>query len=374
MKIGIDAYHALFYESGVGRYTRSLVKELLAFPEIEEITLFYNFFRNVPKQIWKPNSEKTKVVVFRCPKGILQSCWNVFGVPRIESLIGNVDVFHGHHFILPPMAHAKTVLTVHDLTYLKFPHYYYNQKLNKKGYQQELPNSLKRADHVITISETTKKDLIEVLNYPANKISPIYLGAEQIFSPDVSDEGITNVLTMYNIRSSYLIFLVGANEPRKNIARTITAFQQAREIIKEDISLLIIGDGIKERVKGKTGPEIIFLGNVPKEELPILLKGAVMSLYPSLYEGFGLPVLESMACGTPVITSNISSMPEVGGDAVSYVNPFKENEITEAIVNLYRNTERRKRLSEMGKERAKKFTWQRTAEKTIEVYKKILEL
>jgi glycosyltransferase involved in cell wall biosynthesis len=368
MKVAIDAYHTLFPSGGIARYSRSLIGALAEVAPGNEFTLFVNRFREKGK-VWSPQKENFFLREVFLPRRLLQRSWNLIDWPPIEYFLGPIDLFHGLHFILPPARKAKRVLTVHDLTYLRFPNYFTFRELNERGYRYELPRALARADAIISDSDKTREDLMELLKVPQEKIKVIHLGVDSHFFTFREDETTLTLRRQYNLESPYLIFLVGTPEPRKNLLRTVAAVKKANP----DIQLVLIGpEGPLQKLLGKKEKRLHFLGIVPDSHLPALLSGAVISLYPSLYEGFGLPVLESMACGVPVITSNRGSLPEVAGGAAILVDPENENEIAEAVSGLLNNESLQNRLKDQGRKRAEEFTWQKTAAQTLSLYRELV--
>jgi glycosyltransferase involved in cell wall biosynthesis len=368
MRIAFDAYHTLFPSGGIARYSRGLISALADAVPQEKITLLINSFHT--KGIaWKPargNVARREIVM---PRRMLQGIWDALEWPPIEFFLGKTDIFHGLHFILPPTRGAKRVLTVHDLTYLRFPDYFTLRSLNEVGYKRELPRALNRADAVIAVSAKTRDDLIELMKVPEAKIKVVPEGVDRHFIDFVDGVESETVRKKYNLNRPYLLFLVGTPEPRKNLQRTVEAAAKAAP----EIPLVVIGHQDSLRgLLGEAKGNIILPGFVPDDHLPCLLSGALISLYPSLYEGFGLPVLESMACGVPVITSNRGSLPEVAGDSALIVDPEKTDAIADAVITLLKDTSLRESMIVSGKARAADFTWHRTAVETYNLYRKIL--
>lgn len=367
MRIAIDAYHGLFQCGGVARYTRGLISALSEISATEKFILFYNRFRE--KGIaWKPKTNRCRVQQFYLPRRLLANMWHYISWPRIETLCGKIDLFHGLHFVLPPVRKARRILTVHDLTFLKYPDYFLNRDLNECGYQRELPMSLARTDSVIAVSQKTREDLIEILKIPQEKIRVIHEGVDAHFFNPVKEEEKAAIRKLYDLSTPYMVFLVGTPEPRKNLLKTVAAARQAAP----DFTLVLIGP--QRPLKSLLNDDyrnIKFTGIVKEEHLPALLSDARISLYPSLYEGFGLPVLESMACGVPVITSNRGSLPEVAGNAALLVNPEESDSIAGAISELINNDVLQNRLKIDGRLRAAEFTWQKAAEETLSLYREL---
>ena len=277
-----------------------------------------------------------------------------------------VEPAHFGPFNLPKGIQRITV--IHDMTVFLFPkyHVFSSQYLQRKI----LPRILKKSDHIITNSESTADDVIAFFPFVKNKISSILLGKDESFKPQREVE----VLIKHNIKQPYVLF-VGTLEPRKNVSTLIKAFDQFKKESKKDHQLVLIG---KKGWKSKDifaaindspyKKDIVWLGYVSKSELPIFYTMAELFVYPTIYEGFGLPVLEAMACGTPTITSEISSLPEVGGDAILYSNPNSISDLSQLIAKLCTDSELRKKYSRMGLKQADKFSWKKTAEEYIHLF------
>jgi glycosyltransferase involved in cell wall biosynthesis len=367
MKIVIDAYQAMFI-GGIARYARSLISSIIEITPPNEVVLFYNRFLE-KRKAWRPKKRTCQVRQVFFPRRLLQGIWDSFEWPPIETFCGSIDLFHGLHFVLPPVRKARRVLTVHDLTYLKFPDYFENFALNERGYRRELPRALAQADAVITDSQKTKEDLSELMKFPEERVRVIYMGIDHCLFTQKEGQKAATLQKLYGLSRPYLIYLVGTPEPRKNLTRTVVAVRKAAP----QLDLVLIGpQGRLKKLLGDNLQNIIFTDVVPDEQLPALLSGATISLYPSLYEGFGLPVLESMACGVPVITSNRGSLPEVAGGAAILVNPEDEDDITDAISELSKNESLQNRLRVMGRKRAGEFTWQKSAAQTLSLYRELV--
>jgi glycosyltransferase involved in cell wall biosynthesis len=369
MKIAIDAYPALFQSGGVSRYAKSLINALAdAEASYKRLVLFYNQFREF-RSVWKPESAKCLTRQIFCPRRLLQGVWNFMKWPPVEYICGPIDVFHGLHFVLPVVRKARRVITVHDLTYLKYPNYFLDRNLNEQGYRRELPLGLERADVVIAVSQKTKEDLVELMKFPEERIRVIYEGVEPRFLNHVEGEEAKLIRECYGLTQPYIVYLVGTPEPRKNLKNTVAAAKKAAP----QLLLALIGpqEPLQALLAGNSH-NTVFLDVVPDAHLPALLSGAQISLYPSLYEGFGLPVIESMACGVPVITSNHGALPEVAGDAALLVDPEDVESIAGAISELLSDENLKTNLKALGIERAAEFTWQKTAAKTLSLYRELI--
>ena len=260
-----------------------------------------------------------------------------------------------------------------------FTHSKYHLQKKIWYFRALIPSSLKKADKIIAISENTKTDITSLIPILSQKIAVIPLAADELFTTATSTatKDDYDILKKYNIQKPYLLF-VGMLEPRKNIEGILCAFEEVKKEKKTsliNLTLIIAGkkgwmyDYIYQYVK-EHGLEkkVIFTGYVPDNDLPALYRNALCFLYPSFYEGFGIPVIEAMACGCPVITSNNSSLKEIAADAALLVNPHDVSSIKNAIEQLSTNIHKRKELSLKGKKLAKKFNWQKMAEETKALY------
>ncbi len=287
----------------------------------------------------------------------------------------SLDVVHDtYHFppFLSPAGYAK-VMTIADLT----PVLLKTHKLrNRLTHRFLMPLLARRADHVITLSEHTRRDVLRLLRLRPEKVTAVLLAAEDSFRPAPPDD-VCALRTRYDLGGRFLLH-VGTIEPRKNIPRLVSAFAAvAREI--EDVDLVLAGPSgwgnqdlaALARERGLEG-RVRFLGRVPEDDLPGLYSAATAFVYPSLYEGFGLPPLEAMGCGCPVVTSNVSSLPEVVGNAALLVDPSSEQDIASALRAVLDDDCLRGSLRARGLERAKLFSWRRCAEETMEVYKHVI--
>lgn len=367
MRVAIDAYHALRPYGGIARYIRSLVGEMAIQAPDDRFVLFANRFRETG-EMWRPQAANVEAVALSAPRRLMQMAWNYLDMPPVEWWTGDVDIFHGTHFILPAVRRARCVLTVHDLTYLRHPEYFSDRSLNERGYGVELPRALQRADAVVAISGSTKADLIELLHVPEERIHVIHSGVEPAFFVPDDEEMLAGIRRRYGLDGPYMTFLVGAPEPRKNLQRTMAAARRAAP----EVPLLLVGPEVPIRtLLGDASEGVRVLDGVSDADLPWLLQGAELALYPSLYEGFGLPVLEAMAAGTAVITSNISACSEVAGDAAMTVDPHSEEEIETAIRMLMTDEEMRANYARMGRERAATFSWQSAAAEMLRLYRSL---
>lgn len=336
IKVGFDISQ-IAHPGGVATYTKNLSLLLQQKSDLEMV-YFYSSLR-IPYKGKLKNVKK-----FKLPPTLFEVLFNKVRNVNIEKFLGNIDVFHSSDWVQPPTK-AKTVTTIHDVIPFKYPEWS-NPKI-VDVHQKRLKLVEKEVDMVIAVSESTKKDLLEISKIPAEKIRVIYEGVSDIYKPQ-NNKDLSNFKKKYNLPEIFLLAIGGIGE-RRNLKRVKRAAKGMNLII--------------------TGESLPFL---PDEEMPLLYGAASILVYPSLYEGFGLPILEAMACGTPVVTSNVSSMPEVGGDAAIYVDPENEDQIKQSIEKILKDKELQKKLREKGIVQAKKFSWQKCADETAGLYKELV--
>lgn len=299
--------------------------------------------------------------------------WHRLRLPiPVEWFTGPVDIFHSTDFVLPPIRQARTILTVHDLTFMRLPQCF---EAGLRVYLNKVvPRSIERADLVLADSQSTKNDLIELLGVSPDRIEVVYAGVEGRFRPMEGEMALQRVKKRYGLDFPFIL-TVGTLEPRKNFTGLIEAYALMRD---KGRKLVIAGgegwlyDEIFARVEqlGLEG-KVIFPGFVADEDLPALYNLAELFVFPSLYEGFGLPPLEAMACGTPVITSDRPSLPEVVGEAGFMVEATDSQGLAEAMERVLMDEDLRREMGEKGLKQAEKFTWEAAAEKLLEVYKRL---
>lgn len=378
MKIGIDITPLTWgNKTGIGWYAYHLIKNIKNVDK-KNLYILYGCFIKQYKKILKIKSDFKSENFYVSVKFFPNRIYNyaVQTILPIELFHGKFDIIHTLHPFSPVSMLGKQIITIHDLTPLINPEWFV--PLHSEKFRFIISKAVKRTDLIIADSNSTKKDIVKFFNINAEKIEVIYLAADEIYKPIQEKEFIEKTKKKYGIDKKYILF-VGTIEPRKNLVRLLSVFKQIKHHIK-DYQLVICGQpGWKTKTffsKLNSFPEevkkdIILTGYVPREEQLLLYNGCELFIYPSLYEGFGLPVLEAMSCGVPVITSNISSLPEVGGDAVILVNPEDEDEIGNAIIKVLEDKNLRELLIRKGIERSKLFNWRKTAEETLKIYKKV---
>ncbi|MCL5795664.1 MAG: glycosyltransferase family 4 protein [Patescibacteria group bacterium] len=354
MKIGIDIQTTLGQKTGFGFYVKNLVSQLEKIDRKNQYVLI------------KPASETD----LSAPKRFY---WDQFQVPK-RAQDEKVDVLHQPCFSVPIFYRGKVVVTVHDLIARLFgkdiPFY------SRQFFGKWMPFSYRRADKIIANSEHTKKDIVKILKIHPKKIKVIYLAAGSEFRKIHDQKKINQVTKKYKTGNKYLLHL-GTLNPRKNLEFLIKVFAG---IVKDfpQYNLVISGkegwyfEGLFKLAK-KLGlsKKIIFTGYIDDCDKPYLINAATVFTFPSLYEGFGLPLLEAMACGVPVISSNTSSLPEVVGEAGILIKPTDEKAWVNAIKLLLSNTKLRQQYIDRGLKQAQKFSWTKTARETLEVYQEV---
>lgn len=377
MKVGIDVT-SLVYGRGVSRYTANLSRALLQHTSTQ--LSFYgsslrqkNELHHQIQQVIKSagyNKYSPSIALQSYPPSIQNILWNTLKLNPIRNSLPTIDVFHSWDWLQPPDTDLPIVSTIHDLAILRYPQTAHPKvvAMHRQAWQR-----LKETkSHIIAISRSTKKDIVELLEYPPYLIHVVYeaLPSEiRQTSEQLHEEKYTQIKQRLDLERPYILF-VGTREPRKNLARLIKAWST----LSDDVQLLIAGesgwDGTEEIGKQMTNKNLRFLGKVSDQELVVLYSEAQALAYPCLYEGFGLPILEAFYYGTPVLTSNVSAMIEVAGNAAELVNPNSIEDIRSGLCRLLEEplSEQQKRLQRMLI-RLQMFNWQRVAEETVQVYK-----
>lgn len=366
--IGIDARKV--QDFGIGTYIRNLVAGLA---EIDQENCYVLLTGVQGRDVLGELPPNFKVVLERSPvysmREFVALSWRLFRL--------RLDLYHATHYVLPVATPSRVVVTIHDIIHLLYPQFlpnrvafYYAQRMMRR--------SLARADRAIAVSENTRSDLVEYFGVDGSSIEVIYNGVDEHFRERLSEEDLERWLRQLDIPRPYLLF-VGNPKPHKNLDRVIQAYAEAQELASLDAPLVCVGDRTAAQFKLRqraeqlgVGDKVRLLGHVAQEALPALYQGATLFLYPTLYEGFGLPVVEAMASGTPVLTSNTSALKEVAGGYAHLVDPLDTRRMAKAIVRLMTDDEYRARLAEKGLARARDFHWRRTAEHTLEVYLDVL--
>ncbi len=376
MRIGVDYTSAARQSAGIGRFTRELIRAALSLDTDNEYRLLVAGRQPIAEAHLPPPSRGCRLVQTPVSERNLVRLWHRLQVPLpVEVFLGRLDIFHSPDFVLPPVARAVKVLTIHDLSFLRVPECADPRLRWYLG--QVVPRSVRRADFLLADSQSTRHDLIELLGVPPDRVQVIYGGVDARFAPVEDEETLRRVRDRY-ARGRPYILAVGTLEPRKNYPTLIRAFARAREEARLPHVLVIVGrkgwvyDPIFAAVDDlKLRDEVLFPGFVPDEELPALYSAADVLVTPSFYEGFGLPALEAMACGAPVIVSDVSSLPEVVGDAGVRIDPRDEAGLADALLRVIQDSALRAALRAAGLERARQFTWEGAARELLSVYARL---
>jgi glycosyltransferase involved in cell wall biosynthesis len=371
--IGIDYTPAYEQGGGIGRYVRELVGALAAADPRNAYRLFVmgagrTALPTLPGSnfVWKPS--------IISPTWFAR-LWHRARLPiPVEGWVGDVKLFHATDFVLPPTRPTtKTLLTVHDLSFIRVPDS--TTPSLRRYLEAVVPRSARRADHVLADSQATKNDLITEFRIAPEKITVLLSGVNPRFDPSpVQPEDRQVLRERFGIGDWPFIVAVGTVQPRKNYERLIYALHALPPELSKTRLVIAGGKGWLDAPIYRTVRElkiegrVVFTGYLDDTLLPALYKTSSGLAFPSLYEGFGLPILEAMACGVPVITSNVSSMVEVAGDAALLVNPVSVEHIRDALVTVLRDDDTRTRLIEAGQRQAAPFTWQRAAAQLCQLY------
>lgn len=369
MRIGVDTRLMHYQPAGISRYTWHLLQALAELDSDDEFIVFQHRKHRTPL-LQQANFRRATLLApvhHRLEQAMLAA----------ELLRFRLDLLHSTDFIPPLYSPVKSVITVHDLAFLHYPHFL---TTISAAYYGQIDKAVVHAAHIIVPSEFTRQDLIAQLGAPADKVTAIHEAANPIFRPLPLAETRRAVQARYGLPEQFIL-CVGTIEPRKNISGLLQAFAHLLDkYAPGDVCLAIAGgkgwlyEETLELVKKlNLESRVVFLGRVPDEELHQLYVAARCHIHPAYYEGFGLPPLEAMACGTPTIVSNISSLPEVVGDAALLVDPRDIEEIAVAMQRLLTDEDLHVELSEKGLQRARVFSWERAAARTLDVYRKVAE-
>ena len=369
MRIGVDTRLMHYQPAGISRYTWHLLQAMAELDNDDEFIVFQHRKSRTP--LIKQGNFRRATLYAPVHHGLEQAALTV------ELLRFRLDLLHSTDFIPPLYSPIKSVITVHDLAFLHYPHFLTTESA---AYYGQIDKAVVKAAHIIVPSEYTRLDLIRQLGAPPDKVTVIHEAANPIFAPLPYAETLRSVMDRYGL-SARFILCVGTIEPRKNINGLLRAFAHLRDkYTPGDVMLAIAGgkgwlyEETLELVKSlKLEAQVRFLGRVPDEELHQLYVAARCHVHPAHYEGFGLPPLEAMACGTPTIVSNVSSLPEGVGDAALLVNPLDIEEIAVAMQRLLIDDDLHIELSEKGLQRAHTFSWDRAARRTLDVYRSVAE-
>lgn len=366
MRIGIDARLVYYRQAGISQYTIRLLDEFAAMGADDEFIVLQsrkhrsqlvsaaNFQR---RGLWTPPHHRFEQILL-----------------PLELAAVDLDVLHSPDFIPPFRRKCRSVITIHDLNFLLYPHFLTPESASYYG---QIDQAVRQCDYIIAVSESTKRDIIQLTGAPEDKISVVHEAAHPIYRPLQDEAFIRQAKTRLGISRKFILF-VSTIEPRKNVPTLLMAYKQLLDSYHAEVDLVLAGEkgwlfgevfalvdklGLGERVR--------FLGRVSPEDLLGLYNAAQLLVHPAFYEGFGLPPLEAMACGTPVVASNTSSLPEVVGDAALLVEPTDVDGMTVALWRVLSDGALRQQMSDKGLKRASMFSWRRAAIETMVIYRSL---
>jgi len=376
-RVGLNAQLLSLTETyrgaGINGYIHNLLHRLPAAALDLHFTAFLNERSFVP-----PSGLAVQYARWPTGRPSVRIVWEQMHLPRLLRVLG-IDLLHGLAYAIPLASPCPTVVTVHDLTFFRFPE---TLKPFKRCYLRAATRSAtKRATRIIAVSRQTRDDLVQILQVPMEKVDVVHNGVSEAFHP-VAAEDVAAFRQRRGLPPRFILFL-GTLEPRKNVERLLEAFarwlKSAGREMCDAVKLIVAGarGWYFEHIFARAAElgladAVLFPGFLPAPELPWWYRSAACFVYPSLYEGFGLPVLEAMACGTPVITSAASSLPEVAGDAAITVNPYDVAALVEAIGQVMEDAEQREEMRQAGLRQAARFPWSKAAAETAAVYRRAL--
>jgi glycosyltransferase involved in cell wall biosynthesis len=374
MKIGFDAKRAFHNKSGLGNYARTLITNL-HFHYLEEKLMLFNPSPARQNFITGIADQNVREVL---PVGLsskIPAYWRSFKIPSLLNKYG-VEIYHGLSNELPfniKKANCKTVVTIHDLIFIRYPQLY--PLIDRTIYEFKFRKACNEADHIIAISDQTKQDIIEFFNIPSNKITVVYQSCSSIFLKRYNNSEISEIEKQYNLPASYLLY-VGTIEERKNL---LTIVKALKELNRNSIPLVVVGKQTAYLrqvqdyiIKNDLSKQVVFLSNVPNEHLPYIYQKSDIFIYPSTFEGFGIPIIEALTSGTPVITSTGSCFSEAGGRHSVYIDPKNHVQLANEIEKLLNSKELRTEMSEKGLSYSQKFNSATTSSNLMVVYKKLM--
>lgn len=381
MRILIDGSSAVIGSRAIRRYTLSLIKEFTKLSIQDEYNVLLNYFRGNSKEIDSLIAGKTnfRKIHLKIPRSITLPFWTNVNFPPIDLFTGRVDIFHSLGDDCPPVKSAKYIVTLHGITYMEVP-----ELMNSKYVREKsawLYKMVKRANYFVSVSKYTKNEFLKLFpEIDHLRVKVIPLGIDQRFRKidrSIVREGLVE---KYDIKKPYILF-VGGVEPRKNVVNIIKGFREISDVFP-DLDVVLVGgadnnylDLLREIINNlRLENKVRFVGHVGQEsdDLSFLYNGAECFVFPSFSEGWASPPLEAMLCGTPVITSNVSSLPETVGNAAMLINPKDWIEIGASLGKLISDSDLRKQYIEKGLNHASQFTWKRCGEETYGFYKHIV--
>jgi glycosyltransferase involved in cell wall biosynthesis len=364
VRIGIDARK--LHDFGIGTYIRNLVRQLA---RLDQTTEFVLFGRPEDQEFLGSLGPNFRAVPLTAGN---YSIGEQFRIPLALRREG-ITLFHAPHYVLPPLVPCRSVVTIHDCIHLMFPQYLPN-RLALSYARTSMAIAARRATRIMTVSETSKRDIVRFFGTSPDKIDVIYNAYDKRFGSEPTVEDVVRVRERYQLQDKFVLY-VGNVKPHKNLERLLEAFHLVRQRGLGHVKLVLIGDDISKYASLRRAVHryqlhkyVKFFGYVSEDTLAVMYRLAAVFVFPSLYEGFGLPPLEAMASGTPVVTSNVSSLPEVAGDAAVLVDPHSPQSIADGLHRVLTDEPFAQQLRTRGLARAGQFSWETSARRVREVY------
>ena len=364
MRIGIDARK--LHDFGIGTYIRNLLRHLARIDGQTEFVIFC-----------RPEDRETLAAVGENFRPVPESSGNYSLAEQVKIPWAirreGVTLFHAPHYVLPPLVGCRSVVTIHDVIHLMFPQYLPN-RLALSYAKWSITQAARRATRVMTVSESSKRDILRFVDTEPGKIDVIYNAYDERFAIEPREAEVVRVRERYQLTDEFVLY-AGNVKPHKNLERLIDAFALVRKRGLDHLKLVLIGDEISKYTALRRAVHqhqlhkyVRFLGYLPEETLAVMYRLAGVFVFPSLYEGFGLPPLEAMASGTPVVTSNVSSLPEVCGDAAVLVDPHDPQAIADGIYRVLSDERLRREMVHKGIARAGQFSWEQSVRRVRQIY------
>jgi glycosyltransferase involved in cell wall biosynthesis len=367
VRIGIDARK--LHDFGIGTYIRNLLRQLARMDCQTEFVI-----------LCRPEDRETLAALGENFRAVVQTAANYSVSEQVRVPLAlareGVTLFHAPHYVLPPLVRCKAVVTIHDCIHLMFPQYLPNRFAYAYA-RTSIRLAARRATRILTVSESSKRDILRFVDTEPEKIDVIYNAYDDRFAIDPREEDVVRVRERYQLESEFVLY-AGNVKPHKNLERLIEAFHLVRNRGLDHLKLVLIGDEISKYTALRRAVHhhqlhkyVRFLGYLPEVTLAVMYRLAGVFVFPSLYEGFGLPPLEAMASGTPVVTSNVSSLPEVAGDAAILVDPYDPRAIADGIYRVLTDEHLRRDLRRKGVARAGMFSWEQSVRRVRAIYDEV---
>ena len=364
VRIGIDARK--LHDFGIGTYIRNLLRQLARLDRETEFVLFS-----------RPEDREGLAALGPNFRAVAETAGNYSVSEQLRIPLAlrreRVTLFHAPHYVLPPLVGCRAVVTIHDCIHLMFPQYLPHRVAHAYA-RASIALAARRATRVLTVSESSKRDILRFVDAPEDKIDVIYNSYDERFGVEPREGDVVRVRERYQLHDEFVLY-AGNVKPHKNLERLIDAFHLVRNRGLDHLKLVLIGDEISKYSALRRAVHqhqlhkyVRFLGYLPEETLAVMYRLAGVFVFPSLYEGFGLPPLEAMASGTPVVTSNVSSLPEVAGDAALLVDPYDPHAIADGIFRVLTNEDLRRDLRRKGLARAHQFSWEQSVRRVRAIY------